>query len=146
MSVSESFTGRAAVRPKSVLSRDSGAMICERCEIADRPLSRLRGLLGRRSLAPGAGLMLMPSDSIHTCFMRFPIDAVFLDAELRVLRVRDRVAPWRVAGMRRARAVLELAEGEAERCRLEVGEQLYLTPVPIAMTGAASAATVSKEA
>ena len=110
-----------------MIAADSrGRVVCERCAVADRPLSRLRGLLGRPALATGEGLLLRPAPSIHTWFMRFPIDAVFLDAELRVLRVRSEMRPWRMAGERGARAVLELAAGEAERCGIRPGERLRL--------------------
>jgi uncharacterized membrane protein (UPF0127 family) len=143
MSASERRRGdTAAARTLSVLSRDRGALVCERCEVADRPLSRLRGLLGRRGLEPDSGLLIEPCNSIHTLFMRFPIDAVFLDAELRVLRVRARMRPWRAAGARGARAVLELAAGEAERCGVSPGERLYLTPVPAAVAAATGATAI----
>jgi uncharacterized membrane protein (UPF0127 family) len=58
--------------------------------------------------------------------MRFPIDAIFLDRELRVLAVRRALGPWRVAGRRGTRGVLELAAGEAERRGIHVGMQLLL--------------------
>jgi hypothetical protein len=127
-------TQRSADRPRTlaVLSADRGAAVCERCEIADRPLSRLRGLLGRGELRRGDGMMLRPSNSIHTAFMRFPIDAVFLDAELRVLKVRSDLRPWRAAGALRARAVLELAAGEAERRGVAPGELLRLAAGSVA--------------
>lgn len=117
-----------ATRPHTlaVLSADRGAVICERCELADRPLSRLRGLLGRHELRPGDGMLLRPSSSVHTFFMRFPIDVVFLDAELRVLGVRRDLRPWWAAAERGAHAVLELAAGEAERRGLAPGEDLRL--------------------
>jgi uncharacterized membrane protein (UPF0127 family) len=99
-------------------------VVCERCVVADRPHSRLRGLIGRRELAIGDGLLLRPTPSIHTWFMRFPIDVVFLDAELRVLGVRPELRPWRLAGRRRTRAVLELPGGEARRVGLEPGAVL----------------------
>lgn len=105
-----------------------GRVICERCVVADRPHTRLRGLLGRRTLGRDEGLLLHPSPSIHTWFMRFPIDAVFLDAQLRVLGIASDVAPWHVAGRRGARAVLELAAGEAVRRDLETGTTLVLVP------------------
>jgi uncharacterized protein len=101
-------------------------LVCERCTVADRMLARLRGLLGRSELRAGEGLLLRPAPSIHTLFMRFPIDAVFLDGELRVLAVRRNLRPWRMAGRRGARAVLELAAGEAERRGVRVGTQLML--------------------
>jgi len=128
--------GNGAAPALSVLSDERGELVCERCEVADRPLSRLRGLLGRNRLEPGAGLLLEPCNSVHTLFMRFPVDAVFLDAERRVLRVRHRMGPWRAAGARGARAVLELAAGEAERCGVAPGERLYLSPVPAALAEA----------
>jgi uncharacterized protein len=102
-------------------------VVCQRCAVADRPLSRLRGLLGRRGLAPGEGLLLRPTPSIHTWFMRFAIDAVFLDAELEVLAISPELRPWRFAGRRRTRAVLELAGGEARRLGLEPGMVLELS-------------------
>ena len=84
--------------------------------------ARLRGLLGREP----SPLLLAPARSVHTCFMRAPIDVVFLDAELRVLRVVRGLGPWRVAAARGARAVLELPAGRAEGLR--VGARLGLRP------------------
>jgi uncharacterized protein len=136
MSASERSRENGGGRTLSVLSHDRGALVCERCQVADGPLSRMRGLLGRPRLEPDTGLLLEPCNSIHTFFMRFPIDAVFLDAERRVLRVRSRMGPWRLAGARGARAVLELAAGEAERCGVSAGERLYVTPVPAALAEA----------
>ena len=81
----------------------AGEPVCPRCAVAETPLRRMKGLLGRRGLAVGEGLLLQPASAIHTWFMRFPIDAVFLDAELRVLRVAEGLRPWRFA-LRGARA------------------------------------------
>jgi uncharacterized membrane protein (UPF0127 family) len=111
-----------------VVTDERGRVVCERCAVADNPLTRLRGLLGRSELPAGEGLLLRPSPSIHTWFMRFPIDVVFLDGELRVLAVRHRVRPWRMAGRRGARAVLELAAGEASRLDIPAGSRLSLRP------------------
>jgi hypothetical protein len=115
------------MRPALTITDAEGNVICERCLVADRPHTRLRGLLGRSALAREEGLLLRPSPSIHTWFMRFPIDAVFLDADLRVIGVAPDLAPWRVAARRGARAVLELAAGEAARRRLTTGAALVLT-------------------
>jgi uncharacterized membrane protein (UPF0127 family) len=114
--------------PMTIADQD-GRIICERCLVADRPHTRLRGLLGRRALSRDEGLLLRPSPSIHTWFMRFPIDAVFLDAQLRVIGVAPDLAPWRMAARRGARAVLELAAGEAARRRLDAGASLVLLDV-----------------
>jgi uncharacterized membrane protein (UPF0127 family) len=113
-----------------VLTTLDGRVVCPSCVVADTALSRLRGLLGRRGLPAGEGLLLRPSPSIHTFFMRFPIDVVFLDRELRVLRVADAVKPWRAVACRGARAVLELAAGEASARGIAVGERLSLRDGP----------------
>ena len=103
-----------------------GAIVCERTSVADSPFTRLKGLLGRDGLEVGEGLLLRPAASVHTCFMRFPIDVVFLDRELVVLGIADGLQPWRAAGKRGAKAALELSAGEAARRGLAVGDQLEL--------------------
>jgi uncharacterized protein len=114
------------VSPHTTIEDAAGRVICERCTLADRPLPRLRGLLGRRELPAGEGLLLRPAPSIHTWFMRFPIDAVFLSADLEVLDVRPELPAWRIAAGRGARAVLELAAGEARRRGVERGTRLRM--------------------
>jgi uncharacterized protein len=108
------------------LTRLDGTIVCERCQLAASPLSRLRGLLGRDGLEPGEGLLLRPASAVHTWFMRFPIDAVFLTRDLVVLGIADGLEPWRAAGRRGARAVLELPAGECARRGLAVGDELAL--------------------
>lgn len=110
---------------KLIINRTRGNTLCV-AELADRPLPRMRGLLGRSGLPAGEGLLLQPAPSIHTAFMRFPIDAVFLDRELRVLRVVERLRPWRAASQRGARAVLELSAGESARVGVRAGDRLEL--------------------
>jgi uncharacterized protein len=116
-----------AARTISV-ERAQGAVLCARCLLADTPWTRLRGLLGRRGLGADEGLLLRRVGSIHMLFMRFPIDAVFLDREYVVVKVVPNLAPWRFAAARGARAVLELRAGTAERTRLTVGESLVIVP------------------
>ena len=110
--------------PQIALASDDGNVVCERCLLAETPLARLRGLLGRSDLPAGEGLLLRPAGSIHTAFMRFPIDAVFLDRADRVPKVAHELAPWRMAGCRGARAVLELPAGEAAKRGLRAGHSL----------------------
>jgi uncharacterized protein len=130
--------------PKLIVNLTRETVACERTEIADRPLRRMRGLLGYRSLSAGDGLLLQPAPSIHTAFMRFPIDVVFLDGSLQVLKVVEQVPPWRVASARRARSVLELAAGEISRRGIEVGDRLApLAQDAIEQTGSWAAATSS---
>ena len=103
---------------------EDGRVLCERCVLADTALARMRGLLGRRSLPSGEGILLRPASSVHTAFMRFAIDAVFLDRDGRVLKIARRLRPWKTAAGRKAKAVLELPAGEAERRGIEIGERL----------------------
>jgi uncharacterized protein len=86
----------------------------------------MKGLLGRRGLDDGEGLLIRPTSSIHMFFMRFPIDAVFLDRELRILKIVPDLKPWRIAGKKEAKQVLEMGAGEAARRGLEPGQQLVL--------------------
>ena len=106
-----------------------GRVVCERCTLADHALSRLRGLLGRDSLPAGEGILLRPAGSVHTAFMRFPIDVVFLDRELTITAVVPELRPWRTAGRRGSKAVLELPAGEAARRGLGVGDRLEFAAV-----------------
>jgi uncharacterized protein len=114
-----------ATKTKLIVNITRGHCVCVG-ELADRPLRRMRGLLGRGGLPAGEGLLLSPAPAIHTAFMRFPIDALFLDRNLQVVDIVERLRPWRVASERRARAVLELAAGESARRGVHVGDRLEL--------------------
>ena len=104
------------------LERQDGSLVCERCLLAETPLSRLRGLLGRAGLERGEGILLRPASSIHMWFMRFAIDAAFLDRDGRVLRIAEHLRPWRVAACKGAKSVLELPTGECGRVGLTPGD------------------------
>jgi len=106
------------------LRREDGRIVCERCVVADRAHRRMRGLLGRRRLNPGQGMVLRPAFAIHTHFMHFPIDVVFLDSDQVVIAIERSLRPWRTASCRGAREVVELAAGECDRRGLEVGDRV----------------------
>src|SRR6266516_3156459 len=127
MPASAAVTRDAGIRTSRgvvAIVRSDGASACERCAIADRMLSRMKGLLGRRSLPPDEGILIRPAPSIHTFFMRFPIDVVFLSRQGEILKVAERVPPWRARSCRHSYAVLELAAGEAGRRGIAVGDRL----------------------
>ena len=107
-----------------VLVSQIGRLVCERCDVADGFFSRGRGLLGRKRLPRGHGLLIKPTWSVHTWFMRFPIDVVFLDRQLRILKLRTHMRPWRAASRLGASAALELGAGECDRLELTVGDRL----------------------
>lgn len=114
------MAGVAAIR------KQDGSVVCPRCVVADSMWLRAKGLLGHRSLDEDEGILLAPAGSIHMFFMRFAIDAVFLDRDLRVLRIAADLRPWRMASKRGAKKVLELPAGRCERVGLREGEQLTL--------------------
>jgi uncharacterized membrane protein (UPF0127 family) len=109
------------------LRLDDGRIVCERCVFADTALTRMKGLLGRRELTPEEGILLRPASSVHTAFMRFPIDLVFIDRDNRIVKIVPTLAPWRAASARKAAAVAELRAGEASRRGLRVGDELKWT-------------------
>jgi uncharacterized membrane protein (UPF0127 family) len=87
--------------------------------------TRLKGLLGRPALAPDQGLWIVPCNSIHMFFMKFPIDAVFLDRKRSVVRIYPSIRPWRCTTIvRGAHSCLELAAGRAAEAGLQVGDVL----------------------
>ena len=102
------------------LTRPGGRPVC-RCREADSFGSRFRGLMGAAELPPGTGLLLPRTSSVHTHFMRFPIDVVFLDSELRIVSIVAALRPWRFARAKGADSVLELAAGECDRLELTEG-------------------------
>ena len=112
-------------------------MLCDACIVADTVPRRLRGLLGRSGLKAGEGIVLRPAWSIHTGFMRFPIDVVFLDPDQTVIRIEHQMRPWHTASCRGAREVVELAAGEAERRGLDVGDRVAWasTPTDLELSG-----------
>jgi uncharacterized membrane protein (UPF0127 family) len=110
------------------VEREDGSPVCERCTVAASRPTRLRGLLGRRGLPPGEGLLLRPCASVHTCFLPFPIDVVLLDGDERVIAVVERLPPWRLAGHRGTKAVLELSAGEAQHRAISPGDRLSILP------------------
>jgi hypothetical protein len=106
-----------------------GVAVCERCEVAHGALERMRGLLGRSALEPGAGMLLPREPSVHTFFMSFPIDVVFLDKTKMVVKIVHDLRPWRAAGARKAVAALELPAGTAAAVGLRTGMTLVASPV-----------------
>ncbi|MDP9265195.1 MAG: DUF192 domain-containing protein [Chloroflexota bacterium] len=99
--------------------------VAARCRVADAFLSRGIGLLGRSRLADGEGLLITRTSTITMLGMRMPIDAVFLDREGRVVKVRPRLRPWSLAiGAPSAAGVLELAAGAASASGTQAGDVL----------------------
>jgi hypothetical protein len=111
-----------------MLRRGDGRIVCESVVVADSYWRRMKGLLGRRRLRGGAGMVLRPSWSVHTWFMRFAIDVVFLDHDQVVLRIDRGLRPFKTATCRGAREVVELAAGECDRRGLREGDRVTWAP------------------
>ena len=105
------------------LVRPDGRLVC-RARVASSFLTRFRGLMGVARLPAETGLLFPRTSSVHTHFMRFPIDVVFLDADGRVVSIRHALRPWRFASSRGSSSVLELPAGEAARLELAEGDVL----------------------
>jgi uncharacterized membrane protein (UPF0127 family) len=114
--------------PRQAFNVTRGTTLAGKLELAGTGESRRKGLLGRESLPPGTGLWIAPCESVHTFFMRFAIDLVYLDRKLMVKKVRTSVGPWRVSACFRAHSVLELPAGTIEATRTACGDTVEIGP------------------
>ena len=97
-------------------------------EVADSGPKRNKRLLGRDGLAPGEGLWIVPCESVHTFFMRFPIDLVYLDRKNKIKKLRSAVGPWRLSACLSAYSVLELPAGTIHATQCQRGDSLEFLP------------------
>jgi uncharacterized protein len=128
--VREWFAPRPAAPegPQKVLNVTRGTVLATQLTKAHTGATRKKGLLGRESLLPGEGLWIAPCESVHTFFMRFPIDLVYLDRKLKVRKVRHSVGAWRVSACFAAHSVLELPAGTAAATRTVRGDTMEIEP------------------
>lgn len=110
-----------------VLNATKGTVLGGRVGVADTSLSRMVGLLGKDGLEAGTGLLIIPSQAVHTVCMRFPIDVVFVDKRSRVIHVQPSLVPYRISGLHwKAQYVLELPVGTIAETRTSVGDELLI--------------------
>ena len=95
-------------------------------DLADTSSKRRVGLLRHERLESGTGLWIVPCESVHTFFMKFPIDLVYVDKKKRVKKVRHAVPPWRLSACLTAHSVLELPAGTAEKTGTRPGDELQI--------------------
>jgi uncharacterized membrane protein (UPF0127 family) len=107
-----------------VRNETRNTIVATAAEVADTSTKRRVGLLEKDKLEPGEGLWITPCESVHTFFMKFSIDLVYLDRKKRVRKVRQAVPPWRISGCLAAHSVLELAAGTVAASRTHPGDQL----------------------
>lgn len=110
-----------------VTNSRNGNVLAEDCMVASSIVARTVGLLGRSSLPAEEGLLIRPCSGMHTFFMRFPIDVLFLDAGGRVLRAYAALRPWRATALvRGAKQALGLPAGTIPRSNTQVGDCLLI--------------------
>jgi len=120
----------AAARYVRVLNVTRGTVVGDRVRVATSAMDRSVGLLRTPEVLPGEGLWIERSPSIHMFFMRYAIDAVFVDGNMRVTRIAAHLKPWRmVLWAFGARDCLELRAGGAAQSGTTVGDELRLVPV-----------------
>jgi hypothetical protein len=110
-----------------LIGRSDGRTILDRLLVADGYWSRFVGLQFRRPLPINSGLLLVPCPAIHTCFVRFPLDLIWLDRNGRVVELRRNVAPWRTASG--PKGTIAVVETICNAAMIERGESLIVEPI-----------------
>lgn len=113
----------------SVRNQTRNTVLAATAQVADTSATRRTGLLKHTHLDPGDGLWIKPCESVHTFFMKFAIDLVYLDRKLKVRKVRHAVPPWRLSACLTAHSILELPAGTAKQTGTEAGDELVIEPV-----------------
>lgn len=113
-----------------LMNARTSQVVAEDVELADTRETRRKGLLGRDGLDHRSALILRPCFAVHTAFMRFPIDVLFVNREGTVVKVVRNLVAWRIAGAFGAHAVIELAAGAIPQGAVEAGDRLYLAAEP----------------
>ena len=101
-------------------------VLARAAEVADTSAKRRTGLLKHERLEPGEGLWIVPCESVHTFFMKFPIDLVYLDKRHKVRKVRSAVRPWRLSACLLAHSVIELPAGAVKQSGTQAGDELVI--------------------
>jgi len=129
--ISTHFSGSHKEKPVSrlkIANLTRQIVLAHSVEVADHAAARRKGLLGRDSLPTGEGIWIVPCESVHTFWMNFPIDLVYLDRNKTVKKVRSGVAPWRLSACLSAHSVLEFAAGTVDSTQTKPGDRLEFFP------------------
>jgi uncharacterized membrane protein (UPF0127 family) len=108
----------------SIRNRTRDTVLGQEIELADTSAKRRTGLLKHTGLLPGHGLWIVPCESVHTFFVKFAIDLVYVDRKNRVRKVRHAVPAWRMSACLTAHSIIELPAGTARETRTEKGDEL----------------------
>lgn len=114
-----------------ITDKTQGTIVCTQGILADTFTPRLFGLLGRKGLEQGAGLLIRPSSGVHTLGMSFPIDIVSLDKRNRVIGAFEHIGSAKIRGLSlKTRSVLELPAGRIRECEITAGDELIIESLP----------------
>ena len=126
--LSSSRSGSQDIRVRVTnLTRNTTLATC--MEIADSGSTRNKGLLGRACLASGEGLWIVPCEAVHTFWMRFPIDLIYLDSKRRIRKIVSEGPAWPLSGCLRAHSVLDLPPGTIRQTQTQPGDALEFSEV-----------------
>lgn len=109
-----------------VRNQTRNTVLADAAEVADTSAKRRTGLLKHQRLDPGQGLWIVPCESVHSFFMKFAIDLIYLDRKKKVRKVRHRMVPWRMSACLTAHSILELPAGVVAASGTQVGDQLEI--------------------
>jgi hypothetical protein len=109
-----------------VRNQTRNTVLADAAEMADTSAKRRTGLLKHTHLDPGQGLWIVPCESVHSFFMKFAIDLVYLDRKKKVRKVRHRMVPWRLSACLSAHSILELPAGAVAASGTQAGDQLEI--------------------
>ena len=109
-----------------VRNQTRNTVLADAADVADTSEKRRTGLLKHTGLEPGQGLWIVPCESVHSFFMKFAIDLVYLDRHKKVKRVRHRMVPWRMSACLTAHSILELPAGVVAATGTQKGDQLEI--------------------
>ncbi len=112
----------------NIFNKSRNKTICSKAELANNYFSRLMGLMFRKSLGKDECLAFYNAPSIHTCFMRFPLDLVFLDKGKKVIKLCKGIKPWRFVVSRKSYLTLEFPPNKISSENIELGDILELVP------------------
>lgn len=108
-----------------VRNNRTGVLLAKEVKVPTNMIGRAIGLLGSQKLSEGSGLLLNPCTMVHMFFMTYPIDVVFCNDKLEVIKINHNLKPWRCSSyVPRARFALELADGAAEKADIKIGDKL----------------------
>ncbi len=108
-----------------VINIDNGEQVASSCYLANNFFTRLKGLLGRKQMSEGEGLLIKPCSSVHTLGMKMTIDVVFLSSDFKVLHIIEEMQPGKLSPIiKHSSSVLELPPGQVRRSGLKIGQRL----------------------